>query len=71
MSLEDRIHWALTHGIGMGLNSENEDLLRKIPMIHAPFTLQPYSFPRAQFDQAVRLAKLFNILVEKITRGKY
>ena len=58
MSLDDRIHWALTHGIGMG-----------IPFGHAPFTVKPFPFPRSQFEKAKELAPLFNLLVEKIARN--
>lgn len=69
MSLEDRIHWALTHGIAMGLNIPDREFAEKIPVIHTPFTMNPFPFPRCQFEKAVSLAQLFNILVEKITRN--
>lgn len=55
--VEERIHWALTHGIGMGE-----------PFVHAPITIHPYRYPISQFTKAKALAPLFNVLVEKITR---
>jgi glutathione synthase len=69
LTASDRIHWALTHGIAMGLKLPLEDDKSKIRMIHAPFTLESYQFPKAQFEKAVGLAQHFNILVEKITRN--
>lgn len=68
-SLNDRIHWALTHGIAMGLKSSDEENATKIPVVHAPFTLHSFQYPTSQFDAAVKLAPLFNLLVEKITRN--
>ena len=55
--VEDRIHWALTHGIGMGQ-----------PFVHAPITIHPYHYPSSQFTKAKALAPLFNVLVERIAR---
>lgn len=68
-SVNERIHWALTHGIAMGLKSSDEEHVTKIPVVHAPFTLHSFQYPTSQFDAAVKLAPLFNILVEKITRN--
>ena len=67
MSVNERIHWALTHGIAMGLKTPDNESA-DIPMVHAPFTMNSFPFPEAQFDKAVGLSRLFNILVEKITR---
>ena len=69
LTASDRIHWALTHGIAMGLKPSADDDQSKIRMIHAPFTLNSYKFPEAQFNKAVELAQIFNILVEKVTRN--
>ena len=53
----------------MGLKISDEEYASKIPVIHAPFTLNSFQFPREQFEKAVSLAQLFNILVERITRN--
>jgi glutathione synthetase len=36
--------------------------------IHAPFSLLPFPFPAAAFDQAVALAAPFNLLIDAISR---
>jgi len=59
--VDDRIHWALTHGIGMGTKTA--------PFNHAPLTLWPYRYPASQFKKAQALAPVFNVLVEKIARN--
>ena len=69
MSVNDKIHWALTHGIAIGLNIPDMEFASKVPIIHAPFTLDPFPFPKNEFEKAVGLAQLFNVLVEKITRN--
>ena len=69
MSVDDKIHWALTHGIAIGLNIPDVEFASKAPIIHAPFTLDPFPFPKNEFEKAVGLAQLFNVLVEKITRN--
>lgn len=68
MSLDDKVHWAVTHSIIMGMKASNEDDASKIPVVHAPFTMNSFKYPRAQFEKAVYLAQLFNILVEQISR---
>ena len=57
-AIDDRIHWALTHGIGMGQ-----------PFVHAPVTMDPFPYPTTAFCQAKALAPLFNVLIEKIGRN--
>ena len=65
--LDDRIHWALTHGIGMGSKSAAGATVSSLT--HAPLTLWPYRYPASQFKKAQALAPAFNVLVEKIARN--
>jgi len=71
-SIEDRIvekvHWALTHGIVMSLKTNDQSLLDKVPVTHAPMALDPTPYPAEAFFKAKRLAPLFNILIDKISR---
>jgi glutathione synthase len=58
----------MTNSIIMGMKASNEDDMSKIPVVHAPFTMNSFKYPRAQFEKAISLAQLFNILVEQISR---
>ena len=68
-TLDDKIQWALIHGIAMGVKTSDTELDSKMPVIHAPFTLDSFPFPKKEFEKAVNLARDFNILVENITRN--
>ena len=72
---ENLIHYALTRGIIYGMKpvvtpASAQDKLSAFSatVTHAPFTLQPYIYPKQAFEQAVELAPLFNTLVDKISR---
>ena len=56
--LDDAIAYASSKGI---LVYNNDSLCH-----HAPMTLLPTKFPRNAFNQAVALAQITNILVDKI-----
>ena len=61
---DDKIAWALTHGIIMDCST-----CPKSPMMtHAPFALDPFPLPRLSFEKAVTLATVFNELIDKISR---
>ena len=64
---DDKIAWALTHGIimdcGISANDSHSPL-----MTHAPFALDPFPLPRLSFEKAVTLATVFNELIDKISR---
>lgn len=64
----DRVHWALTHGIVMSIKSEDQNLLGQFTVTHAPMALDPIPYPSAAFLKAKKLAPLFNILIDKISR---
>lgn len=66
---EELIHYALTHGIVYGITSNYELNLTQHAAIHAPFTVQPFKFPRQPFEKAMSLAPVMNFLYEKISRN--
>ncbi len=39
-----------------------------IGLVHAPFSLLPSPFPRQAFSQAIELAPLFNLLVDRVSQ---
>jgi len=67
--LDDFIGWSFTHGIIMGVPQySTEAAVQLQPLVtHAPFSLNPYKFPRNAFLKAISLASIFNILVDKVS----
>lgn len=75
MSAENKIYWALSHGIVMGTGSfhakkdESEDI--SVPIVrHAPMAIEPFQFPTASFNKSVVLSPIFNDLVDRIARDE-
>jgi glutathione synthase len=67
--LMERIHWALSNGIIMALNTKDNELIKKYPVMHIPFTMQPFKIPLTAFIKAQQVATLFNIVIDKISRN--
>ena len=68
MSVKELISWQMTHGIVMAdKSSSNRKLLENQVnslSVHAPITVAPYAYPTAQFEKGIKLAPLFNTLVD-------
>lgn len=67
--MDEFIHYALTHGIVYGIKEPEIDQVKSKGMvIHAPFTLEPYTISRKAFLKAKSLTPLFNRLLDRISR---
>lgn len=70
---ENLIHYALTRGIIYGIKPNALNPPTKIDnvastVVHAPFTLEPYKYPKKAFEESVQISPIFNLLVDKISR---
>ena len=66
--LNDAIDWAQAHGL---LVRPQQDKLANFAnqsvVTHAPFTLYPTPFPRAEFEKAKGLQQPWNTLIHKLS----
>jgi glutathione synthase len=63
-----KISWCICNGIMVSIKTKEAELLNKYASNHAPFSLYPYNIPYDAFENAIYLAPLFNILIDKISR---
>lgn len=69
--VEEKVHWALTHGIIMGVKPSSlssSTSPSSVIATHAPFALNPYRFPSLSFNKSMKLATIFNTLMDKVSR---
>ncbi|CAK0740272.1 hypothetical protein CVIRNUC_001238 [Coccomyxa viridis] len=65
---EDVIIWASLNGLLVGAGDE----LRPRAAIHAPLSVLPVPFPRASFEKAKAAMRIFNKLIDRVSRdGAY
>jgi glutathione synthase len=54
----------------MGIKpAPGQEAASRLIITHAPFTVGAFPFPRSQFEKAVHIAPLFNVMVEKVSRN--
>lgn len=78
-SLIERIQWCLTHGIVMATkktNNNNNEISMSMSSLasmqtvqHAPITYNPYKFPLNSFEKAKNLSRIFNKVIDRISRN--
>lgn len=61
------IHYACANGIVMAAKQAAESK-SSVLVSHAPFTVDPYPFPRLAFTTALAAGPLFNVLIDRIAR---
>lgn len=67
MSVIDLVSWQMTHGIVMADKSVHRNLaVQQVNSltVHAPITVEAYNYPTSQFEKGIKLAPLFNELVD-------
>lgn len=66
--LADAIDWALAHGLVVRPSKEKQGhFANNSAVTHAPFTLYPTPFPRAEFEKAKGLQQPWNTLIHKLS----
>ena len=71
---EQLLHYACANGIVMAAkrsitdSNQSNSNSSSILVCHAPFTVEPYPFPREAFATALAAGPLFNVLVDRIAR---
>ncbi|CAG8688162.1 24243_t:CDS:10 [Cetraspora pellucida] len=60
---EQAIDWALSHGLIIRSNSNFSSTV-----VHAPISLFPSPFPKKEFELALELQPIFNLLFHKLSR---
>ena len=66
--VKKKISWCVCNGVMMSIKTKDTELLSKYASNHAPFSLFPYNISSSSFESAMKLAPLFNILIDKISR---
>jgi glutathione synthase len=64
--VREAISWAAMNGFQMALADIPDSNSGPVAYVHTPFSLLPNVFPRSEFDRAVRLAPLLNILIDQV-----
>lgn len=63
---ENAIGWAAARGLQIGAASKDGSSVSRF--VHLPISLLPLPFPRAAFEEAVEVAPVFNLLVDRVSR---
>jgi hypothetical protein len=58
------MQYATTNGIIVNTKKQDQYLIT-----HAPMSLHPYKFPGSAFNRVVKLATLYNTLVDRVARS--
>ncbi|KAF6145213.1 hypothetical protein GIB67_041408 [Kingdonia uniflora] len=69
----DALVWSSLHGLVVGDKSvQKSGSVPGVGLVHAPFALLPMSFPQSHWQQACKLAPIFNELVDRVSLdGKF